>query len=247
MSFRLNDTRCGHSGRAVLLLCGFWSAWAQAGTISVNPVRATLSAGEQVGALTVRNDGAGTTVVQLEVLSWSQQDGKDVYTPTREILANPPIFTIPAGGEQIIRVGLRRAPDPKRELSYRLYLHEVPSPPKPGFQGLQVALRIGVPVFVIPTDVAATPALRWQAIRTPEGQLKLGLSNSGNAHVQVANFKLAQPGKEAARTQDVAAYLLPGQSREWLVTAAVPPGERLHLFAQTDAGDVHAELVVEKP
>ena len=33
-------------------------------------------------------------------------------------------------GEQIVRVGLRRGPDPQRELAYRLYLQEVPPPPK---------------------------------------------------------------------------------------------------------------------
>ena len=63
---------------------------------------------------------------------------------------SPPIATIAPDKEQIIRVGLRRAPDKERELSYRLFLQEVPAPPKPGFQGLQVALRVGLPVFVQP-------------------------------------------------------------------------------------------------
>lgn len=223
-------------------------ASAQAGTVVVSPVRATLSTSQQVGALTVRNNGTEPTVVQLEVLSWSQQDAKDVYAPTREILATPPIFTVAPGGSQIVRVGLRRAPDAQRELSYRLYLQEVPPPPKPDFQGLQVALRIGVPVFVQPA-AAARPVLRWQLSRTPQGPLKLALSNEGNAHIQVANFRLVPPGREPLPTVQVAAYLLPGQTRDWLVEAgpAPAPGSVLRLFAQTDAGDIQAELVVEQP
>ncbi len=221
---------------------------ATAGSFAVSPVRATLSAGQPVAALTVRNDGAEPTVVQLEVVSWSQQDGRDVYNLTREILATPPIFTLPPGGSQVVRVGLRRAPDPKREITYRLFLQEVPPPPKPDFQGLQVALRVGVPVFVLP-PVPAKPVLRWQVSRTPQGKLQVSLSNSGNAHIQVANIKLVPSGGEPFPTQQVAAYVLPGQSRGWLVEAAPvpPPGLTLRLFAQTDAGDVQAEVVVEQP
>lgn len=219
---------------------------ASAGSFAVNPVRATLSASQPVGALTVHNTGADPAVLQLEVVSWAQQEGKDVYTPTREILATPPIFTLPAGGSQTIRVGLRRAPDGRRELTYRLYLQEVPPPPKPGFQGLQVALRIGVPVFVSP-PVAAKPALTWQAARTAQGQLRVSATNSGNAHVQVANFKLSLGGGTELGTQQVAAYVLPGQGRDWLVKADAPAGAVLRLSAQTDAGDVQADMVVGKP
>ena len=245
---RLKARGRGRTGRAFLFLCLLACTSAQAGTLVVSPVRATLSASHQVSALTVRNDGAEPTVVQLEVLSWSQQDARDVYDPTREILATPPIFTVPPGGSQIVRVGLRRAPDPRRELSYRLYLQEVPPPPKADFQGLQVALRIGVPVFVLP-PAPARPVLRWQLSRTPQGQLKVTLSNDGNAHIQVANFRLVPAGRQPLPTLQVAAYVLPGQSRDWLVDAAPapPPGSALRLFAQTDAGDIQAELVVDQP
>ena len=219
---------------------------ASAGSFQVNPVRATLSAAQPVGSLTVRNDGAEPTVVQLEVVSWTQQDGKDVYAPTKEILATPPIFTVPAGGSQTVRVGPRRAPDAQRELTYRLFLQELPPPPKPDFQGLQVVLRIGVPVFVLPS-VAASPVLTWQASRTAQGQLKVRVTNSGNAHVQVANFKVAISGGADLGTQQVAAYVLSGESRDWAVKADAAPGAALRLSVQTDAGEMQADLVVEKP
>ena len=57
------------------------------------------------------NHGQAAAVVQLEPMAWAHMAGKDTYTPTNEILATPPIFTIPAGGAQIVRVGLRRAVD----------------------------------------------------------------------------------------------------------------------------------------
>lgn len=237
---RLSQAACG----LAFLLAG--TGGASAGSFQVNPVRATLSARLPVGSLTVRNTGAEPVVVQLEVVSWSQQEGKDVYDLTREILATPPIFTVPSGGSQVVRVGVRRAPDSKREITYRLFLQEVPPPPKPDFQGLQVALRIGVPVFILP-PVPAKPVLRWRVSRSAQGQLKVSLTNSGNVHIQVANFRLVPAGGEPFPTRQVAAYVLPGQTGEWLVEniSATPAGATLRLSAQTDAGDVQAEIVVE--
>jgi fimbrial chaperone protein len=227
-----------------LLLLGLLSApWSQAGSFQVSPVRTTLSAAQGVGSMTVRNDGTEPIVIQLQVMSWSQQQGKDVYNPTREIVATPPIFIVPPHGTQIVRVGLRRSPDAQRELTYRLYLQEVPPPRKADLTGLQMALRIGVPVFVKPS-VATAPVLRWQAVRTPQGLLRISLNNSGNAHIQVANLTLRSADGTGLGILQTAAYVLPGQSSAWLVKVAAPPGATLRIRAQTDAGDIPADVVV---
>jgi fimbrial chaperone protein len=211
-------------------------------------VRATLSAQNASESLTVRNNGTEPAVVQLEILGWSQQDSSDVFSPTRDILATPPIFTVQPGGSQVIRVGLRRAVDPLRELTYRLFLQEVPQAPKPGFQGLQVALRLSVPVFVNP-PVAPAPVLRWWVLREPTGELRVRLTNDGNAHVQVASFQLAAAGRTVVDRQQVSAYVLPGQRRHWVVKPVGPvaAGAVLSLSAATDTGDVQANVAVDKP
>src|SRR5215470_478534 len=90
-------------GAACLALIGLQPGAGVAGSFEVNPVRVDLSAAARTAAVTVRNTGAEAVVVQLSVVAWSQEDGRDVYSDTKEILATPPIATIPAGGEQIIR------------------------------------------------------------------------------------------------------------------------------------------------
>jgi fimbrial chaperone protein len=222
---------------------------ASAGTIGVSPVRVTLSDSQKIGSLSVRNDGAEPVTMQMEVLSWSQREGNAVFAATRELLANPPIFTIPAGGSQLVRVGLRRAPDAQRELTYRVILQELPPPPNPDLTGARMTLRISLPVFVSP-EIEAKPVLLWQAVRTSQGALKISLSNNGNGHIQIKNFKLslldsAQPWV----TLQSSDYVLAGQSRDWIVRAspenpAPPPGVTLQLFAQTDAGDIEAEVII---
>lgn len=239
----------GRSFLAAVLGVTAVATTATAGSFSVSPVRATLSAQNTVESLTVRNNGAEPAVVQLEVLSWSQdENAEDVLSSTREILATPPIFTVPAGGTQVIRVGLRRSVEPGRELSFRLFLQEVPPAPKPGFQGLQVALRLSIPVFVSPS-VAAAPVMRWQTVSLPTGQLRVHLKNDGNAHVQIATFKLTAGTTIVLADQQVSAYVLPGRSRHWVVKPARPiaPGTAVRLSAATDSGDVASDIVVENP
>ena len=222
---------------------------ANASKIGVSPVRLTLSDNQKIDSLSVRNNGTEPITMQVEVLSWSQREGKAVFAATRELLANPPIFTIPAGNSQLVRVGLRRAPDAQRELAYRVILEELPPPPNPDAMGMFMTMRISLPVFVLP-EIDTKPVLLWQAARTSQGALKISLSNSGNAHIQIKNFKLslldsAQPWL----TQQSSDYVLAGQSRDWILPAnpenpAPPPGVSLKLFAQTDAGDIEAEVII---
>ena len=213
-----------------------------AGSFEVNPIRVDLTPAARAAAVTVRNSGAEPVVVQASVQSWAQQDGKDVLAPTSEVLVSPPIATIQPGGQQIVRVGLRRAPDDRRQLSYRLFLHEVPPPPRPGFQGLQVALRIGLPVFVQPKSGPAKPDLVWNARLRDPGTVSLRLENNGNGHIQISDVQIYLPGEnEPVASQSALNYVLPGQSRAWdlkLRDARVKGTEQLRLKVSTDAGAI---------
>jgi fimbrial chaperone protein len=163
----------------------------------------------------------------------------------------PPIITIPAGAEQILRIALRRPLDPQMEIPYRIYLLEVPPPPQAGFRGLQVALRISIPVFARPGDAAA-PRAEWKvAYGVREHALRVGVANAGNVHLQVQEFMLFAPGSNTpSAIHQAAAYVLPGQSRDWLIKldpSVRIDGPRLRLKAITDAGDVDRELELDKP
>ncbi len=228
-----------------------WSlAAGAAGTFQVSPVRVELAAGRAIVALTVRNDGDTPTVIQTQVVAWSQQNGEDVYTPTNEVLATPPIFTVAPGATQIARVALRREPDAVRELAYRIFLQEVPGPPQPGFQGLQMALRISIPIFV----EAKKPQelkLDWRAQREPDGALRLAVDNVGGRHLQVYDLNISSVDNTTpVYSNQSASYVLPGQRRSWLLEplrGQVLTGDRVRVKAVTDAGRVETEIVLGKP
>ena len=227
------------------LLCAY-STPVFAGSFVVNPVRLTLSANQTVGSLTVKNVGDEATVVQLETQSWTQHDGKDELTPSTEILATPPIITVPAGGSRIVRVGLRRPVDQQRELTYRLFLREVP-PPQPLAQGLRVALLISMPVFVEPPHIPG-PQVQWHAVRLHDGNIQLQATNSGRSHIQLGQLHIAVAGDGSpVATRDMADYILPDNSHTWTIAAqSMPPiGTQLSITSQADVGPVEATIALE--
>lgn len=217
-----------------------------AGSFEVNPVRVDFVGNARSVAVTVRNTGEGAVVIQMSALAWAQVDGKDVLTATDEVLVSPPIATIQPNQEQVVRVGLRRAPDAQRELSYRLFLQEVPPPPQPGFQGLQVALRVGLPIFVQPRAGRSTARLVWDAQLRDDGIINLKLRNNGTGHIQISDIEMFLPSeKNPVASHSSLAYVLPGQAREWdlkVGNASLKKTDRVRLKVTTDAGTIDTQI-----
>jgi fimbrial chaperone protein len=215
---------------------------------SIDPVRVLLSPSRQTTVITITNDGDQPTSIQIQPVAWSQVDGKDIYTPTHELLVAPPIVTIAPKSEQVIRVALRKPADMTNELAYRINLQELPVAPAPNLSTVQVAMRIGLPVFVQSQKGDAAPKLVWSVVRMPNNMLKVGLRNEGTAHVQISNFSLYATGEAQAIASEVGSvYLLAGQSRAWLLKAPALEkvrGDRLRLKADTDGDDIDSEIAL---
>lgn len=235
---------------AVAGLC-LGSAGAQAGSFMVDPTRIELAPDQLSTTLTIRNDDQEPAAIRVEVRAWKQKDGEDLYETTQEILVTPPIVNVPAGSEQILRIALRRPLDPQKELTYRIFLQEIPPPPRPGFRGLQVALRISLPVFALPAN-GVTPKSAWKIAYEPKANaLRVGLANTGNEHIQMQEFSLSPPGSDKVlAVRQATQYVLNGQSFNWLINldpSVKITGSRLRLRALTDAGHVDKEIELDTP
>ncbi|HEY6926808.1 MAG TPA: fimbria/pilus periplasmic chaperone [Steroidobacteraceae bacterium] len=216
-----------------------------AGTYSVDPVRVSLSARAPIASIMVRNTGSDPSVLQVETLSWSQSSGQVTLDLTRDVLATPPLFSIPPGGTQIIRLGLRRPADAQRELTYRVILHEV-LPPAPDTKGMRVALDVSIPIFVKALAPSA-PSLQWHLSRDSNQRLRLDVANGGTAHIRLETLEITEAGtaRPLAR-QDLSAYLLANDTRSWaLQLGALIPREPLVIHAKTDAGDIESRVQLE--
>ncbi len=222
-----------------------------AGAFSVSPVRVDLSARVATGALTIRNQQDADVAVEAQAVLWEQVEGVDQLTPTRDVLVSPVVFTLSGHGAQLVRVALQRPADAQRELSYRLILTEVPAQPAAGSSGLNVALRLSLPIFVEPL-APAQPILEWTAARSGDDTLSITARNTGGAHARVLDFAGAPlTNPDSVVVAHGAAYVLPDQIRTWPLKINQMDGtsgtdwHRLRLKGTTEAGDFTVEISSE--
>jgi len=212
-----------------------------AAALSVSPTRVTFAAGTTSGALTLANTGDSDTVVQVETFAWEDVTAVDQLQPTRDILAVPAVFELPAGGRQIIRVALRAERDPEREQAYRLLITEVPTEDADSGAGVRFALRMSLPVFVTPQGAAPDP--QWRLEGDGNGA-RLRLANAGNAHIHVRSLEIVAGGGDrllASFTRPV--YVLAGQSHVWALDSDLPDGAaRVTVKAVTNIGELSFDL-----
>lgn len=219
----------------------------RAADFSVSPVRVELSDEHNVQALRVQNNGKETASIQLELLEWRHPEGTDKHTPTSELLATPPIFTVPPGESQIVRVGLRRAPHQSHELSYRLLLEEIPPPLQDNYQGLRVALRLSIPVFVQPSRGTPYAELQWSAEPGDDGIVLLTAVNVGRRHGKVSDLRVNFPDGRVLHPKNGSPYVLPGARRTWQVRSITnyTVETTLELSAQVNGRNITSRMPVE--
>jgi fimbrial chaperone protein len=209
----------------ILLLLVWIPSLTHAGSFSVTPLRIELSKSETTRVINLQNLEDKPVTVQLQVMAWSHKDGKDQFTPTRDVIVTPQVFHLKANGLQIIRAGLLRKPDANDELAYRLFIEEIPAPPPADFKGAQLALKITLPVFISP-EKTPSPKLEFQTAVEPDGRLKVKIVNRGQAHAQIQQMTVFAKDKseKSLAIYEKSLYVLPGQER--------------HLLLKTDARDL---------
>lgn len=212
-----------------------------AGSFSVAPTRVELSASARTAVVTLRNAAPEPLTVQVSVVGWSQQGGEDIHPPTRDLLATPPVFTLGPEEERVVRIALRREADPNQDLPYRIFFEEVPAAPREGFNGVNVALRVGVPIFVRSAS-RTRPDVHWEIHPTADGKLRVEAINQGTAHLQITGFEVSPEGATGTPTRiSVMKYVLPHSRTSWTIeTPAGKPGTwKVHGFS--DQGEFRSD------
>jgi fimbrial chaperone protein len=212
---------------ATVLMSGAMPASAQGGGgLQVSPIRLDLGAKQRGGALTLTNTSERRKTIQVDVVAWSQNGDEDVYTPSRELLANPPLFFLEPGASQVVRIGLAASTKASSaEHPYRVFLREVPEDKPLESSALRVVVRLGVPVFVSAPAIA--PDLHWSASLQKDGSVIVALENAGTQHVRAAQLKLlAEQASEVIGADPSLHYVLAGSRQRWQVkpTSPLAPG-----------------------
>ena len=189
-----------------------------AADFTVSPVNVLFDAGQRATVLTVKNQAEDKLTLQLSAYAWVQdEEGKDVYTPSDEVIIFPKILSFERGEERIIRIGIK-VPPGRTEKTFRVYLEEIPGPRKSPDEGavLRTIMRVGVPVFVSPVN--AVPEGTIEALSFSRGNLSLAVRNTGNIHFIIKSIQIngfSKAGEPLFRTELGGWYLLEGRSRSY--------------------------------
>lgn len=224
--------------RALALLASLGLATgALAAGLQVSPTSLTIAARQNADGLWLANTGGEALRAQVRVYRWTQDGGKDVLTPTREVLASPPMLELEVGVRQqlvrIIRLGA--PPTGNSQEAYRVIINELPVD-RPGAKGLQFALQYSLPVFTLPAGAApAPPQLQWALVHAGE-QLFVEVANSGGTHAQIADLAYTDAaGARSTVAPGLLGYVLPGARMRWLLKSPA---------AQALAGGGHWEAMI---
>lgn len=225
-------------------------AYAEA-SLEISPTRIVLTERAPVTGVNIRNRGDEKVVVQLQLLSWSQDNGEEHYSLANDagLAICPSVITLQPGEVQIVRIGLESPDiDWSEERPYRLIIQEVPPPPVNTGRNVQIAVRISVPVFLQPA-VMVQPTLKWDLEKRDGNGLWMTVRNDGNAHALIGGVRL-EDSDQFAYDVSTHKYVLPGATISWRLDKNQPLDgalpKRVNATISTDQGVYQETLKIKK-
>lgn len=187
-----------------------WSA-----SIKLTPMLLEISQEDRIAILKLTNTSDEPLVLQMEVKEWKQENGKDIYAPTKDIIMAPPLAKIGPQERQIVRLSVRNPRPSKEEIGYRLFLNEIPQPSSSSKQGIQTILNISLPLFIKPKgEVSSNPVC--SLMRLNKNNITISVLNKGNGHLKVTKVcLLTKKGNKPIVEKEVLDYILPSKEKRW--------------------------------
>lgn len=219
--------------RIFILLASLTASVAQAGnSVLIWPIDPKIHSGDKATELWLENRGAATTLMQVRVFSWRQQDGQEQYQTQQTVGASPPLVRIEPGQKQLVRLIGQVPPPAGAELAYRVLLDEIPTPQKPGENqaGLNFQMRYSVPLFTYGEGLSAEtarPDLSWRLVNQ-NGKSALRITNNGNGHARLSKVSLG--GRSLSNS--LFGYVLARSSNNFPLN--FPASDRAQLSAELD-------------
>lgn len=192
-----------------------------AGGLTILPTRIDFAAGRGVQSVLLTNTSAETVTVETQMVVWPEGAAGQL---ANDVVVTPAVVTLPPSQRVRLRIGLLRPTPSTTERAYRLYLTELSAPSPLQGAGIGVRLRIGIPVFVHPTQIQAEP-LQW-SMQPNDAGWQLVARNGGNVHTRIAQVQLVGP-VEPLRVALPSHYVLARSELGIPLAAAVPSAMRV--------------------
>ena len=206
---------------------------AQAGALSVMPIKLEVVEPGTSASATLRNDGDRPLNAQIRVFRWSQVNGQDKLEPTEDVVASPPIAPCRLAGNSTSGSFAPTRPPytARRTIGWwwtncptRIARRTEPSPSWSATSCRSSSSR----------RMHLQAQLTW-SLSHQNGRNVLSAENAGDKEVRIADLSL---GKSLVG-KGLAGYVLGHSTKTWPVTKAGAGPVK----AQTDKGPLSASLV----
>lgn len=208
------------------------TASAVAASFGLSPLALSIAPGELSGSVVVTNTGTDAVAVQARPYTWTQ-DGVEARADTRDLVLSPPIFRLPPGEQQLVRVASRAAPPVDTERAYRLVFSEVP-PQREAGSGFRITIAMDIPVFIQPLKPSAAD-VAWTI---EPATTRLVARNNGGSHLRLRDVTILDGAKPI---HSLPRLVVLARSRlEIELPAAAKAAPALRLTGQDDANQTVA-------
>ena len=202
---------------------------------TISPMSLQLASSGGTETLLIKNPSNAPIEMGMKVFAW--EDSRDLSSlgKTQDLLAMPPIFTIPPNGEQTVRIALRKPLSIEREATYRIVLDQIPSEVGPE-QGVNINFSVNLPIFVQPEG--AEPSPEWAITKKGNEDTTLILTNGGDAHIKLADLTLVSTDGDSLITLPASGqYIFGGEQRTWSLDPEIVAAKReVTVKADTNVG-----------
>lgn len=214
---------------------------ALAADLRAAPVVLETQPGSRTTTFTLINDEDRPLKVQVRVMKWAMDGGRETLTPTTDVVASPPLASLKAKQRYLVRLVRSAKAPPVGEESYRVLVDEIPDPAniKPG--SVQLAIRLSIPVFMSDAP-RATAKVAWSVARDGTQTWLVG-RNTGDRRLRLSDLDLQASGRRLYGQPGLIGYVLAGSEMRWAIPATLPADGKIAMKAMADTGPVEVALV----
>ena len=212
----------------------------------VMPLRLDFGPGANTNELKLTNLTNTPMVLQVNLKEWTQENGVDKYTDSKDLFFAPPIVRVPASSETVIRFRMKVGADRVRQKSYRVFVEQITNGAAADTPtGSVFRLRFGIPAFIEPIEQAQVdPVINLE--RVAPNHVRAMVTNNGQMHLKVIQARIYPAGVNekrppaaghfamATNSQNQTAYVLPGSTQVWDLVSTEPFPNDARLLLWTD-------------
>ncbi|MEA1064097.1 molecular chaperone [Erwinia sp. HR93] len=232
---RLNLAFCG-----CLLLLLPWRISQAAANLLIWPIDPILTANDNATPLWLENQGKTPVTLQVRIVRWRQETGRERYSSQQDVAASPPVIRVEPQNKQLVRLMKQTAVPAGQEWAYRIVVDEIPQPSEAGSAanlGVKLQMRYSIPLFVYGVgrttqrDAANhvsvdASKLAW-GVMEEAGQRLLWVRNRDNVHVRLSQVSLEGASGKNILADGLLGYVLAGSERRWPLPSAFRSAAKL--------------------